>query len=57
MLYVQHRSGEEGLYPELIEFTEKRLATVYPKRYLFFIDDDGDDRMMVVMMMIGMIGW
>ena len=26
------RSGEEGFYPELIEFTEERLRKVNPKR-------------------------
>lgn len=26
------RSGEEGTYPDLIEFTEKRLQNVNPKR-------------------------
>lgn len=27
------RSGDEGTYPDLIDFTEKRLSTIHPKRY------------------------
>lgn len=26
------RSGEEGLYPDLIEFTEEKLREINPKR-------------------------
>ena len=34
------RSGKEGMYPQLIDFTEKKLKEVFPKRYvrLYVID-------------------
>ena len=42
------RSGEEGFYPELIEFTEERLKKVNPKRW----DNlHGDIAVMMMMMM------
>ena len=33
---LSFRSGEEGKYPELEEFTEKVLAKQKPKRYFSF---------------------
>ena len=51
------RSGEEGFYPELIEFTEERLKNVNPKRWdnLHGDNSNDDDVMMMMMMMMMMI--
>ena len=48
------RSGEEGVYPDLIEFTEERLKKVNPKRWdnLHGDNSNDDDVMMMMMMMI-----
>ena len=48
------RSGEEGFYPELIEFTEERLKKVNPKRWdnLHGDNSNDDDVMMMMMMMM-----
>ena len=37
------RSGEEGFYPELIEFTEERLKKVNPKRWDNLHGDNSND--------------
>ena len=37
------RSGEEGFYPELIEFTEERLKQVNPKRWDDLHGDNSND--------------
>ena len=37
LLWYYIRSGKDGLYPELIEFTEKRLEQVNPKRLVTYI--------------------
>ena len=50
------RSGEEGFYPELIEFTEERLKKVNPKRWdNLHGDNSNDDDMMMMMMMMMMM--
>ena len=47
------RSGEEGFYPELIEFTEERLKQVNPKRWVhLYGDNSNDDDVMMMMMMM-----
>ena len=32
------RSGSEGFYPQLVEFTEKKLKEINPKRFCFFLN-------------------
>ena len=32
---LNFRSGKEGYYPELVEFTEKKLQEIHPKRFVF----------------------
>ena len=50
------RSGEEGFYPELIEFTEERLKKINPKRWdNLHGDNSNDDDVMMMMMMMMMM--